>query len=327
MSRVLCEKLIFKINRHSTKTMWPSAFGLDESSVAPMCEVAHFGEMPAVVRELGYLGCAPGTSLTIGTMDSILREVSTFESEAYVRSFGIECIVTEPQHGVSPTGTSMLVILDIDETLVDARSSPPDVHIRPGAFNLMLRAAELKAAGLSVWLWTAAIIPHAARCVGFLGNLFGQKLPFDTLVVRGSWMMTGTRSKDIRCLPLATIDRVMLVDNTPEMGKASPETTLVVPSYVFGPRDSCERSHERPTLCRIVDVINDLLGDRNLKVSEYLKSPKAYGCGVAQHKAPQMTLTLMTDRIPIKEPLIDDLEVVEMPMPVVDEVPIPVKVC
>lgn len=304
--------------------MWPSAFGLDESSI---CEAGHFGEMPAIAQGLALMGCTQSSRTTIRMMDSILREISASESEAYIRKFGIDRIVTEPQHGVSSVEASMLLILDIDETLVDARSCPPEVHIRPGAFNLMRRIAELRAAGLSVWLWTAAIIPHAARCVGFLGSLFGEKLPFDTLVVRGNWMMTGLRSKDIRCLPLAAIDRVMLVDNTPEMGKASPETTLVVPSYVFGPRDSCERSHERPTLCRIINVIDDLLGDHNLKVGEYLKSPRAHECGITQWKPnPQTTLTLLADKIPIKRLPVDDVEVVEMPMPIIDEMPTPLPV-
>lgn len=209
--------------------------------------------------------------MSLADVDSVLKCISDTSAVRHINKCGIRVVTSNPLAISIPPDTSLLLILDIDETLVDARSTPPMVHVRPGVVELFARLNVLRQAGVQVWLWTAAIGAHAARCVGVLHHTFGAELPVDTVVVRGpEWMSKHRCCKDTTSLCLAAADRVLLVDNTPTMVIARPESALVVPSYTHYGRHVIESTDSRPTLVRIADIVEGLAAAPTVRVADHL---------------------------------------------------------
>lgn len=256
---------------------------------------------PAVVDEWdlpGFRAIATNTRPTIAQIDSILHKISSDVATQHIHHCGVASVVSDPHDVNTRADTTLLVVLDIDETLVDARSDIPHVHVRPGATDMFARLSALRARGVEVWLWTAAMITHAARCIGVLRGMCGE-LPVTGVIVRGVWA-NGNFMKDIRCLPLAVHDRVLLVDNTPKMVLAASESSLVVPSYMhvnpYGPsRTVVESSTSHPVLHRVCDIVANLAESRDIRVSAFLASATAIGMCVQPWIMPTQTLRLLYD--------------------------------
>lgn len=226
---------------------------------------------------------------SVHEMDVMLRSVAAADADRYIRACGIAEVVDCPWQAPVSSNASLLVILDIDETLVDARSSPPFIHVRPGVAELFASLAALRTTHpVAVWLWTAAVDAHAARCVGALRAAFsstGAGLPVDAVVLRRQTpsapppRMIG---KDTRGLgPAGVADRVLLVENTPAMVVAAPLSALLLPSYVHGERVGCETLWGRlGPIPRVARVVETLAAHATLGVAECLASQKCAELGV-----------------------------------------------
>lgn len=220
--------------------------------------------------------------LTVSDMDRILVAIPDHAAHAHIARCGIP-IVTQHLSTVAlrPT-TKMLLVLDIDETLVDARSAFPSIYIRPYVREMFARLDALRLRGVEVWLWTAAVVAHAARCISVMhSNAAADRctLPVDGVIVRGDWMSLSRCTKDTRLLPLSDVDRVLLVDNTPSMVSAVPFSSLVVSSYVH---HTCYTSESIcPTMLRICDLMDELMNrPTTTRVSDFLTSEVCNSLGV-----------------------------------------------
>jgi hypothetical protein len=190
-------------------------------------------------------------------MDCILSQIPQNVAFRHIREHcGVPIVTSDLSDVVHHATTSMVLMLDIDETLVDARSTCPAIFIRPYVIEMFARLATLRLNGIEVWLWTAGIASHAARCINALRTHVGV-LPIDGAIVRGNWMSHRHCVKDTSKLPLGAMDRVLLIDNTLSMVMAVSKSSLVVPSYIYEERHDVECV--QPIMAQVCDLVEELM--------------------------------------------------------------------
>lgn len=217
----------------------------------PLCVNFKFDEL-----KLAY-ECSGHKCADTRIMDHILSQIpQDVAFRCITERCGVPFVTSDPSDVVHCATTTLTLVLDIDETLVDARSSCPAIFIRPYVIEMFARLATLRLNGIEVWLWTAGIASHAARCINALRTHVGSVLPINGVIVRGDWMSHRHCAKDTRKLPLGAIDRVLLVDNSLSMVTAVPQSSLVVPSFVYDV--SYVSEYMRPIMAQVCDLVEEL---------------------------------------------------------------------
>lgn len=235
----------------STACVMASASMIADMSDFPVYVDSRFYELKQTCECFGH------ECTDMRVMDCILSQIPQNVAFRHIRErCGVPIVTSELSDVVHRVTTSMVLVLDIDETLVDARSTCPAIYIRPYVIEMFARLAALRLNGIEVWLWTAGIASHAARCIDALRTHVGV-LPIDGAIVRGNWMSHRHCTKDTRKLPLGAMDRVLLVDNSLSMVTAVPLSSVVVPSYIHEERHDIECS--QPIMAQVCDLIEELM--------------------------------------------------------------------
>eukprot|EP00755_Sulcionema_specki_P020795 Sspe_Gene.72820::Locus_43625_Transcript_1_1_Confidence_1.000_Length_1284::g.72820::m.72820/K15731/CTDSP; carboxy-terminal domain RNA polymerase II polypeptide A small phosphatase len=127
----------------------------------------------------------------------------------------------------------LLVVLDLDETLVFARMGP--VLQRPGVGSLL---TALKGANCEVIVWTAGTCGYAFKAIRAIDP---QGVITHCIHRSPQWYSLNTR-KDLRRLRGYPLSRMVLVENSPECCRPCPSNSIIVPSYLHpNPRDDTLR--------------------------------------------------------------------------------------
>eukprot|EP01065_Artemidia_motanka_P021404 TRINITY_DN2557_c0_g1_i1.p1 TRINITY_DN2557_c0_g1~~TRINITY_DN2557_c0_g1_i1.p1 ORF type:complete len:475 (+),score=94.01 TRINITY_DN2557_c0_g1_i1:87-1427(+) len=139
---------------------------------------------------------------------------------------------------------TLRVVLDLDETLVCARSGP--VLLRPGLSELF---QGLKREGIEVIVWTAGMRDYAQAILSEIDKVGCANI----CVHRGPRWFRPEGGKDLSrlCSSSGDLSRIVMVENSPECCALQPQNCIVVPSYFRNdPRDSVLR--------RICDILNGM---------------------------------------------------------------------
>jgi hypothetical protein len=135
--------------------------------------------------------------------------------------------VIPPQDGRRFRLNGLVVVVDLDETVVYARDGP--VLLRPYARDL---ATTLQSSGAEVIVWTAAARPYALECL----KAFGACTFWHHLVTRESraWGYVEDEDlpmvKDIRQLG-RPLDRVLVIENSPASVRSQPGNAVLVQDF------------------------------------------------------------------------------------------------
>jgi len=136
------------------------------------------------------------------------------------------CVVSEPQDLPKVRPSGILVVLDLDETLVDARSGDA-IFIRPHARELL---RNLSGAGIDVFLWSAGHREHVERCFLLL-DPFQQHIK--GACCRGNWLRYPSQ-KNLALISGVDglLNRICLVDNSPFSLQPQKEQGIRVPDFL-----------------------------------------------------------------------------------------------
>eukprot|EP00756_Hemistasia_phaeocysticola_P036424 Hpha_TRINITY_DN16641_c2_g2::TRINITY_DN16641_c2_g2_i3::g.178380::m.178380 len=179
----------------------------------------------------------------------------------------IAALPLPPRH----TGKKWTVVLDLDQTLVNAHGDDVVVQ-RPGLLAMLERLGDM---GAERVLWTAsneAQVKFVLRRIGASGQLFEYVVSWDTL----GWTRPGidvSYYKDLAKLrrPLAT---TILVDNDVRMVRVSANNSLVVPDFGDGWGHYC--SPKDQTLPHLTEFLAHFCetraGDHNANVHSFLRA-------------------------------------------------------
>jgi len=114
------------------------------------------------------------------------------------------------------------VVLDMDETLVFARTGP--ILAREGVRELLVELGECPE--LEVIVWTAGVAAYARAVLGQIDSTGCIK----HCVHRGPGWWRWDGSKDLAKLR-TPLSRIVMVENTPECCALQPYNAVVVPSF------------------------------------------------------------------------------------------------
>lgn len=187
-------------------------------------------------------------------------------------------LVCEPSDLCGPVeGTSLTVVLDIDETLVRAHCEILEISIRPGALELLDYLSN--DTRIELIFWTAGVQFHAYRCLMALQeqlqSKYETKLKIDGVIYRGVWYRA--RFKDVFELA-GRMDRCLLVDNS-ETCHIRFGCGLLIPSYDSNKQHDCEVMMYSPPLKVVVSVCEGFLRYGNIPLAIRKSdrvSPKAF---------------------------------------------------
>ncbi|GET90532.1 hypothetical protein, conserved [Leishmania tarentolae] len=117
----------------------------------------------------------------------------------------------------------LVVVLDLDETLVYSRDSI--VYTRPGALRLLMTLKDR----CEVIVWTAGTREYALDVIRIIDSVCAVQY----CIFRHPIWWTGDTgcTKDLRLLG-RPMDRVLLVDNTPSVFRANPRNSLLVEDFI-----------------------------------------------------------------------------------------------
>lgn len=174
---------------------------------------------------------------------------------------GCKVAVTEPHliPKFASKRTRMTLVIDIDETLVRAHCHNCNIAVRPGATRLLndvMRNPEIE-----VFIWTAAVPIHAARCLYAIKRTYeidypGQKFEIDALICRGSWYTTF--GKDVNRLSRPPLSSV-LIDNYVEHVRQAKRCGVLIESYETDALHHAESCTYATSLSRVNVLCNLIL--------------------------------------------------------------------
>lgn len=157
------------------------------------------------------------------------------------------------------------VVLDLDETLVYARAGP--LYVRPGIEALLAFLRD----NCETIVWTASMHCYADAVVAEIDK---HSAVSHTISRSSSWLPHG--KKDVKLLN-RDLDRVILIDNTPDAIRGNEQNSLLVEDYEGG-------ELEDTTLYTLVSFLKNLTDrireDPSMTVPKYIKeSPRVlYRC-------------------------------------------------
>ena len=198
---------------------------------------------------------------------------------------GCKVAVTEPHliPKTAPKRTRMTLVIDIDETLVRAHCHNCNISVRPGATRLLndvIHNPEIE-----VFIWTAAVPIHAARCLYAIKRMYeidypGQRFEIDALICRGLWYTTF--GKDVNRLPRPPLSSV-LIDNFVKHVLQAKRCGVLIESYETDALHHAESCTYSTSLSR-VDILCSLILSlcpccEPVDVTKFLESelPKSFG--------------------------------------------------
>jgi hypothetical protein len=125
----------------------------------------------------------------------------------------------------------LVLILDIDETMVSAHCHTKDICIRPGLIEFLNYAMENS--DIELLIWTAAILSHGLRCLYAIQTLFKHYYPtkdfkLDGMIHRGPWF--NQSGKNVRTLNRNHL-KCLLVDNSLDHVCESKNSSVLVQNY------------------------------------------------------------------------------------------------
>lgn len=148
----------------------------------------------------------------------------------------------------------LTVVLDLDETLVYARAGP--LYVRPGIEHLLSFLRD----NCETIVWTAGVNRYANAVVSEIDK---HCVVSHTIARDSRWTQQG--SKDVKLLN-RDLDRLILIDNTPDAIRGNERNSILVEDYEGG-------ELEDTTLSALVDLLRDLTNQmRNgVTVPEYIQ--------------------------------------------------------
>ncbi|MBP6218677.1 MAG: HAD family hydrolase [Oligoflexales bacterium] len=219
-------------------------------------------------EDINHTSCAPlGTFLTPTGLDPLsqinrlgklcMSELMNLHIEQALPYF-VSLETSDPQTiGERSKDQIFTVILDLDETLVSARSGGR-IRIRPFARNLLRYLTQLRK--VEIIIWTAGERKHAINALYALGRgPRGAGFKIDRLIYRGtSWMpMLGEYYRKDLCLLHRT--NAILIENTRHIAESCHGPAILVPNFMGAP-DSVLAN-----LARIVKLVVFSLNDASLE--------------------------------------------------------------
>lgn len=149
----------------------------------------------------------------------------------------------------------LTVVLDLDETLVYARAGP--LYVRPGIEHLLAFLRD----NCETIVWTAGLNRYANAVIAEIDKHF---VVSHTIARDSRWTQQG--AKNVKLLN-RDMDRLILIDNTPDAIRGNEPNSLLVEDYEGG-------ELEDTTLIALVDLLRDLTHQmRNgVTVPEYIKN-------------------------------------------------------
>lgn len=151
----------------------------------------------------------------------------------------------------------LTVVLDLDETLVYARRGP--LYVRPGIEALLSFLRD----NCETIVWTAGMDSYADAVVGEIDK---HCTVSHTISRNSTWLPHG--KKDVKLLN-RDLDRLILIDNTPDAIRGNEQNSLLVEDYEGG-------ELEDTTLCTLVSLLKDLTYritlDPSVTVPQYIKN-------------------------------------------------------
>lgn len=166
-----------------------------------------------------------------------------------------------PSHPLIPPKAAHLkdkltVVLDLDETLVYARAGP--LYVRPGIEALL----SFLRVNCETIVWTAGIHRYADAVVAEIDK---HCVVSHTISRNSAWQHHG--KKDVKLLR-RDLDRLVLIDNTPDAIRGNEENSVLVEDYEGG-------ELEDTTLYALVNLLQDLTDrireDPDITVPQYMK--------------------------------------------------------
>lgn len=153
----------------------------------------------------------------------------------------------------------LVLVLDLDETLVFARSGP--LYARPGLEELF---SVCKEKCVEVVVWTAGLKAYAQAIVD---NIDKEGVVTHTIYRHNKWFtgQPGYR-KDLLALG-RPLDRVLIIENTPDCIRGYQENGILVEDYEGGDRPD-------KTIYALTDVIRELC-DSGKTVPQFISSCSA----------------------------------------------------
>eukprot|EP01061_Rhynchopus_euleeides_P017157 TRINITY_DN28598_c0_g1_i1.p1 TRINITY_DN28598_c0_g1~~TRINITY_DN28598_c0_g1_i1.p1 ORF type:complete len:324 (+),score=170.92 TRINITY_DN28598_c0_g1_i1:45-974(+) len=143
----------------------------------------------------------------------------------------------------------LLVVFDLDETIVYARDGP--LMLRPHAKELLKSLEEV----CEIAFWTAGVRTYAKAIVMEIEKEVWGKSPAGVIkhcISRNkNWFSQEDYTKDLRKLG-RDMDKVLIIENTPDCVRLNPENAIIVQDFE-GERDT------EPTLAALLDVILELV--------------------------------------------------------------------
>lgn len=150
----------------------------------------------------------------------------------------------------------IVLVLDLDETLVFARRGP--LYGRPGLNELFSMCKE---AGIEVVVWTAGLKSYAQAIVDNIDNCNAVT----HCIYRHTKWFTGQAGyrKDLAALG-RPLDKVLIIENTPDCIRGYQDNGILVPDY-----NGVVENDD--TLYMLMDVIRGLV-DSNMSVPQFVTS-------------------------------------------------------
>ncbi|CCW68802.1 unnamed protein product [Phytomonas sp. Hart1] len=150
----------------------------------------------------------------------------------------------------------LVLVLDLDETLVFARSGP--LFARPGLDEFFKICKEKT---VEVIVWTAGLKAYAQAIVD---NIDKENAVAHCIYRHNKWFtgQPGYR-KDLSALN-RPLDRVLIIENTPDCIRGYQENGILVDDYEGGERPDC-------TVYALTNVIQDLC-DSGMSVPNFLSN-------------------------------------------------------
>jgi hypothetical protein len=133
---------------------------------------------------------------------------------------------------ISDDPSKITIVLDLDETLVDGRTKANTFYVRPGVDTFLSFLGNFKKT-INVIIWSAGTETYVKKAIEVLGfDKFNVNVVLVIYFSRTWIKFNSNYTKDLSLLG-QNMDNVLLIDNTPEMARASPKNTIIVPSFTF----------------------------------------------------------------------------------------------
>lgn len=126
-------------------------------------------------------------------------------------------------------GNSLCVVFDLDGTLISGSPLSNDIKVRHHARELI---KHLHDNGIVIIIWSAGRYDHVAKSLLYLGILDC----ISTVICRGDcyndWSTASGATKNLNRIREKNI---VLIDDTPGVASVTNGSTLIIPSYSYGP--------------------------------------------------------------------------------------------